>query len=338
MTSEYASPPWFDAGGHEGARHKLLPGHISRITAFSLTRGGAQLVTAGMDQDLMFWDLNTGQPLRGIPFYSNDIFRIASSTNGRRLMVFSRFSNAYYDVDNNDCGYYIELSPYEATAIEISPNEASFVVADSGGHISVGSFSNTYLKLDPVTEQERLTLPYSEKFSFEIRTSIDEYDEMQYDNDVVNAVAISPVSEHVVTHDTGGKLRLWEPGLQHQIAQVDAPEHCFFASDGGSIIAAGSFSIEVFDQTLKKRLSRIETDVADARACALANTSRIVIGGRDGLSCWNIGSSKCEGKVRATSPVESVLYSEPTEQVLSLHQDGAVRVWPRIEQWQPTGS
>jgi hypothetical protein len=287
-----------------------LNGHLTPIYALDFAPDSGRLVTIGFDNELIWWDGRSGEPVRRAKLEAGTVSVLRAIAKDRLVAAGSAESNLTL---------YTLHGPIVDTCRQSQEDWASCVALSADGQTVAAGSIHSSLTVNRIADG---TVVYRRK----------EHQES------VTAVAFSANGKYLATGSADATVKLYHAAtgaLIHTFRQVRSAVTALAFSDDDRLIAVAAvdLSIRIFslqEGTLKKMVyghgRPIETLSFHPNGWLLAS------GSRDGtVGLWN--AAKGVGNVRlevSTRPISCVGFSPDGSLLAAAGQDKIVRLWDVI--------
>jgi WD40 repeat protein len=289
--------PFIDAAQGEIGRH------TGGVTGLAFPTNNQQLVSAGGDGVIRFWQLPI-PPQRDLTGITAAVTDVAIPTNQAAAVVSSADGTVrLFDVNTAKVTREFPRSDKPVTSVAVQPNNALVAMADNAGRVRLLNFADGA-----------------------DRGSVSGHE------GAVNRVAFHPDNTRIATTGADGTVRLWTFPLAAVPANGHTgPVRAIAASQNGQWFVTGSD-----DKTVRVWASTgaAQRQMANHKQPVLAvdvrrDDAQIASGDAEGaVWLWNGASGAAEGSLLAhAGPVRSVAYEAANQTLLTGGDDGLIKRW-----------
>ena len=213
--------------GYNDGEYKFLRGWRSlqnNINNLFFIQGGKQLVSCGKNQNLKFWDVESGICLKT---YKDDTFHPSeldiSSDERRFISVCSDKTIKLFDTDTGKCSGTFPKCSISITSIKFSPDNKYIVSGDTEGDVKLWDINNLTCINSISTQQGKIRKLYfspdgeflfiwgKELFIWNLSKNFKE--DLEFCSKGVTCLAFSPDNNLVVTGDNRGVIKIWHKSI-----------------------------------------------------------------------------------------------------------------------------
>ena len=307
-----------------GKEQKILQGHQGSIKAIGFSPDGTLLASGGQDAIIIIWEVTTGtqrMTLKGhtervdCVAFSHDGKRLASGSNNRTIMLWDLMSGKPFELLRGHTNGLLN--------VVFTPDDKALVS---------NAFDDTFMVWNLGMPGQRA------------RLSGHEAD--------VRAVAITPDGATLASGSDDGTIRLWDAASGQERAVLKGHRGevrtMAFSPDGRRLASGADHDRRIIFWDVKsgRQLKEIDGDESNGsiRSVAFSSDGRSLASGAGltySIVLWDVATGEQQSELLGhESNVSSLEFSRDGKGLVSVDEEGAIRVWDlstRKEIQEPMG-
>jgi WD40 repeat protein/serine/threonine protein kinase len=276
-----------------GLRVKTLQGHTKSVTCLAFSPDGKWIVTGSRDQTVRVWDAETGETILTTMAHKNHVLAVAVSPDGRRIA--SGGGNQVTKIWDAVTGEEI------LTLQSLYRDVRCIAWSPDGKRVATGEMPSRLIDSLNVFDAEtghRLKRPHSGN------------------TNVVNCLAFTPNSKHIVSGGDDRDVRVWEVEsgrLAEGLPGHGLPIRSVAVSADGKYIVSGSDdkTVRVWHLATGREIHVLRGHSGRVNGVAwLPDGQRVLSGSSDTMiKVWNVGQKVVGDETRTLSAFRSSVVS-----------------------------
>ncbi|SEL91110.1 nSTAND1 domain-containing NTPase [Rhodococcus maanshanensis] len=337
-------------------------GDYGRIRALAFSPDGQRIATGSDDNSVRLWDARTGQPVGEPLGFKSNVWQIAFTREGNKIIAVSEDGAQTVDADP-DAHMPVESAGSKAAALR--PDELIGVDINTDVPYIVLARDNALHRVNADTGEDRAysnSLPVSmndEEASHDGRwlaiagtdhvirvldTSNGQFvgSPLQGHEDTVNDLEFSPDGQTLASASADNTVRLWDWRAGRQIGEPltgheDAVGQLVFSDDGEHLFTRGGGSIQIWDLTIEHPTGKAlggdrNRDFFTAMAVNGDDNLIAAATGDGTIQQWDVGTDETHGREMKghNQGVSDIAYSPDGRYLSSIGSGGTddtLRFW-----------
>lgn len=287
-----------------------LSGHSSWVVSIALTSDGRTLISGGLDDRIMLWDLSTGDRLGILTGHNKPINCLATSPDGKTLISCSDDDSIkIWQLPNGAMLRSLAGHSRDVNSVAVSPDGQFFASGSEDRTVCVWRLRTGEL-LQSFTDLAGM----------------------------VRSVAISPNSQILASGGLDNQIKLWNLNTGHLVRTLTGHSNSVMSiaiSPDGQILASSSKdkTIKLWNPNTGAVIRTLlgHTDIVNS--IAISPDGKTLISGSNDktIKLWNLGTGDLIGTLSEhTNSVNVVAISADGHQFASGSSDNTVKVWQLI--------
>jgi len=284
-----------------------LSGHSSWVVSIALTSDGRTLISGGLDDRIMLWDLSTGERLGILTGHNKPINCLATSPDGKTLISCSDDDSIkIWQLPNGAMLRSLAGHSRDVNSVAVSPDGQFFASGSEDRTVCVWRLRTGEL-LQSFTDLAGM----------------------------VRSVAISPNSQILASGGLDNHIKLWNLNTGHLVRTLTGHSNSVMSiaiSPDGQILASSSKdkTIKVWNPNTGAVIRTLlgHTDIVNS--IAISSDGKTLISGSNDktIKLWNLGTGELIGTLTEhTNSVNVVAISADGHQFASGSSDNTIKVW-----------
>ncbi|MCP4106055.1 MAG: protein kinase [Desulfobacteraceae bacterium] len=315
-----------DGGKPHPGLLKTLEGHRNRVTGVSIIPDGKTAVSAGWDNSVCLWDLETGKCLKMLKGHTEFIESVSITPDGKTAVSGGEDNTLRaWDLETGQCVKTLKGHTSYVESVSLTPDGKIAVSASKDNSICVWDLeTGECLKILEGHNWDYSTSPYRVRHMAFFKKLKN-----------ISSVTITPDGKTIVSGSDDKTVRVWdlETGqcvkiLEGHTQAVD----CISITPDSKTVISGSYdnTLRVWDLETEQCVKVLEGHTGPVYCADITADGKIAISGNEDktLRVWNLETGEClmvlEGH---TGPVYSVSMTPDGKTAVSGGWDNSVCVW-----------
>lgn len=278
--------------------------HSALIHGLALSPDGKHLATAGFDNSVRIWELDSGKEVRGFTGHTGPVYAVAFTPNGETLISCSEDKTVrLWTIATGKLAKELKGHAGIVDGLALSPD---------GRQLATGSADKSVRLWDLADGKDKTLGSHA---------------------GTVYAVAFAPDGKRLASAGQDGLVKVWDVPAQKELKALkghDGPVSVVVYRPEGPVSAGFDRTLRLWDADAGTEKAKLGPLPDDPYGLALSKDSlRAAVAGYGGhVAVWDLAAGKTVSSKRYKSPAYCVAFTADESVVISGHDDGQVRLTP----------